>query len=710
VADRDRLAIGIITKRELADFDMLVRSTRRQNLGGIAGWLSITVLPFFAMPADVAKAAQAERTLEAPVQAEGSADKPSTDLTWSKGLKIGPNGPIPFIVVDQFGYPTKSTKIAVIRRPHVGYDKDAALNPEGEFRVIERGTGKIVKRGMPSPWNSGATDAVAGDQAWWFDFSDVETTGTYVIEDSAHNLRSVEFDIDDHVYRRVMKHAVRMFFYQRAGIEKTAQTAGESWTDRASHLGPKQDPQTHSWLAKNDDSLAKDLRGGWFDAGDYNKYTNWTARNNIFLLRAYAENPGAFGDDFGIPESGNGIPDILDEIKWGLDWLVRMQNDDASLLCVQSLAEASPPSAATGPSFYGPPTTSATLMGAAVFAYASKIFSARPESNMQAFAADLAERAKSAWSWAAANPNTLYYNNDNSKQPDSQGLASGQQEMDDAHRAAAKFEAAVYLFELTGDLQYASYVEANFQTIVPYWGPSQWDAVGQEALLYYARLPSASERVKSEITKTFVNQMKQNEFQLAMVLREQDPYRAPMKDYTWGSNLSKAAQARLYELLASVDPDKNSATIARSAALGYLHYIHGVNPLGLVYLTNMKAAGAEHSAITMYHAWFTYGSRKWSSTSGGNPGPAPGYLVGGPNPSYGLDACCSAAPGSPSYKCYMASTYPLCRQNLSPPMNQPPSKAYRQFNDPWPANSWAVSEPSTGYQAAYILALSPYVH
>ncbi|MFA5956084.1 glycoside hydrolase family 9 protein [Hyphomicrobium sp.] len=639
-----------------------------------------------------------------------SADKPSTDTSWSEGLKLGPNGVIPVIVVDQFGYPTKSSKVAIIRNPQLGYDKSASFMPGREYRVIERSTGKIIKSAAPTLWNNGAADAISGDQVWWFDFSDVETPGTYVIEDVERNVRSVEFDIDDHVYRRVLKHAVRMFFYQRAGIEKTEKTAGASWADRANHLGPGQDPFTHSWIFKDDPAQVKDLRGGWFDAGDYNKYTSWTARNIISLLRAYDENPKAFGDDFGIPESGNGVPDVLDEVKWGLDWVVRMQNPDGSVLCVQSLSEASPPSAAKGPSFYGPPTTSATLMGAAVFAYASKVFSARPEPELKAFAADLAKRAKAAWAWASENPAVLYYNNDNGKQPGSQGLAAGQQEMDDAQRLVARFEAAVYLFEITSGADYGRFVEANFASIVPDWGPSQWNAVGQEALLYYARLPGASDPVKSAIISKFVVRMTQNADQLPMVIGKRDPYRAPMKDFTWGSNLSKASQARLYELYASFAADPSLATLAKSSALGYLHYIHGVNPLGLVYLTNMKAAGAENSATTMFHAWFTHDSRLWSKVTETTPGPAPGYLVGGPNPSYGLDPCCFAPSGAPGFKCYMSAAFSLCRRSFIPPLNQPPAKSYLQFNDPWPANSWAVTEPSTAYQAAYILALSPYVN
>ena len=112
-------------------------------------------------------------------------------------------------------------------------------------------------------------------------------------------------------------------------------------------------------------------------------------------------------------------------MKWALDWLTRMQNADGSLLCVQGLGHGSPPSAATDPSYYGPATTAASLMGAAVFAYAAKIYSARPEANLRSYGSDLAERATRAWGWATANPRVLYYNNDEAKQPGSRRTCRG---------------------------------------------------------------------------------------------------------------------------------------------------------------------------------------------------------------------------------------------------------------------------------------------
>src|SRR5439155_9132622 len=276
----------------------------------------------------------------------------------------------------------------------------------------------------------------------------------------------------------------------------------------------------------------------------------WAARYIIILLHAYEENPQAFSDDYGIPESGNGIPDILDEVKWGLDWLVRMQNSDGSLLCVQGLASASPPSNARGASYYGPPTTSATLMGAAAFAYASKFFASRPEPDLKRYGDDLKKRATAAWTWAVANPDVLYYNNDNSKQPGSQGLASGQQEMSATDRLRVQFEAAIYLFEVTGETQFKSFADTNQGALLPPWGASMWEVDALESLLYYARLPGATPEVAKSIRERFLVNLSRASEAFQGSLQQVDPYRAPMKDYTWGSNKGKAMQARLYQLVA----------------------------------------------------------------------------------------------------------------------------------------------------------------
>lgn len=635
-------------------------------------------------------------------------DKTTTSEDWSRGLAVGPNGPIPFIVVDQFGYRPQARKIAVIRDPQAGYDSFTHFAPGGRYGVVDKSSGAIVKSGTPVPWNGGAVDASSGDKVWRFDFSDVTTPGEYTVVDLEKGMHSVAFEIGEGVYRDVLKHAVRMFYYQRAGMAKTPENAGSTWADAASHLGPRQDPETRDWLAKADPSRARDLRGGWYDAGDYNKYTTWGARNVITLLKAYVENPTAFGDDTNIPESGNGVPDILDEVKWELDWLVRMQNADGSVLCVQGLDRASPPSAAKGPSYYGPPTTAATLTSAAAFAFASKIYSARPEAELRRFGLDLRARAEKGWAWANEHPKVLYFNNDEGRQPGSNGLASGQQEMTDGERSFVRFEAAVYLYEITGEAAYGTVAAESFAAVAPPYSVSQWTVEQHDAVLHYAHLRGVPEEIKNRIVSQFAAAVAELDFELPMVVGDKDPYLAPIRDYTWGSNQSKAAQARIYQLFARTSGDRVRAVQAEAAAEGYVNYLHGVNPLGLVYLTNMRGAGAKHSADQMFHFWFGHGSERWSRVTELTPGPPPGYLVGGPNPWFKLDACCNAQVATAMTRCGRPAASARCDGNYSPPLTQPALKSYRQFNDDWPLNSWEVTEPSTAYQANYVRALAPY--
>jgi hypothetical protein len=146
-----------------------------------------------------------------------------------------------------------------------------------------------------------------------------------------------------------------MLYYQRAGQAKDAAHAGEGWTDAASFVGPGQDHDCRLYRDTSNASTARDLWGGWYDAGDLNKYTTWTAGYVQTLLRAYAENPTVWTDDYDIPESGNGIPDVLDEARWGLDYLGRLQQDDGSMLSIVGEPGASPPSSATDPAATAPP-------------------------------------------------------------------------------------------------------------------------------------------------------------------------------------------------------------------------------------------------------------------------------------------------------------------------------------------------------------------
>ncbi|WP_437779077.1 glycoside hydrolase family 9 protein [Sorangium sp. So ce1097] len=621
----------------------------------------------------------------------------------SGGSSAEPSAPMSeFIVVDQFGYLPDAEKIAVLRDPETGFDADASFTPGATIALVSSATGEHVFTAAPAPWNDGATDASSGDRAWWFDFSSVTAPGRYYVLDVENNVRSAELEIGDAVYREVLKQAVRTFFYQRAGQAKDAAFAGEGWADGASHVGPLQDRNARLYSAPDDASTERDVSGGWYDAGDYNKYTAWTASYVVTLLRAYAENPSVWTDDYEIPESGNGVPDLLDEVKWGMDWLVRMQSADGSVLSIVGLSDASPPSAATGPSRYGSASTTATLATAAAFAYGAKVLKGAAGGALASYADSLLPRAERAWAWADANPAVIFRNND--AESGTSGLGAGQQETDDYGRLSLQVEAACYLFDATGDTVYRDVVDANYEKIhLMEWSFAYpFEVQQQAALLHYSGVPGATAAVAEAIRSTYRAAMDGDD-NLAAFRAGVDPYLAHLKDYTWGSNAIKSHQGNMFYDLVTHALDASVNADAVRAAARYVHYIHGVNPLGLVYLSNMGAHGAERSVNEFYHTWFQDGSERWDRVGVSTHGPAPGFLTGGPNPSYDKDGCCPDGCGSPENNARCDA------EPVSPPLGQPAQKSYKDFNTNWPLNSWAVTENSNGYQVSYIRLLSKLV-
>jgi hypothetical protein len=555
------------------------------------------------------------------------------------------------------------------------------------YSLVDVSSGQAVFSAAPTSWHAGATDSSSGDKAWWFDFSSVTAPGSYFVLDPSANVRSPVFRIGADVFRPVLVQAVRMLYYQRDGTSKPAQYAGADWADGTAH-------QAQCGLYSNA-SAPKDLHGGWFDAGDQNEYTNWAASDVIELLRAWVEHPSAFTDDFNIPESGNGVPDLLDEVKWELDWLMRMQDGatGGAVLSVVGHQGTSPPSADTHPCIYGPASTSATLSAAAAFAFAARVFNAVPAfaTAYPGYAADLQTRAVNAWTWAGANPAVTFANT---------GLvAAGEQEVDASGRLVKKLMAAVFLYELTGGAAYQTFFDANYASVdlisSGYTDPSMVEK--QDTLLEYANAAGATPASATQINTVFKNAMGGSGY-FGALQSGADPYLAYINGYYWGSNQIKGAQGNLFEdvIAFGVDAPKNAD--AARAAERYVHYLHGVNPLQLVYLSNMGAWGATKSVTRFFHTWFAHGS-SWDAAGVSTFGPPPGYLTGGPNPGYSWDSCCPG--GCSGMSCGAAVR--------SPPAGQPDQKAYLDFNESWPLDSWSVTEPDDMYQAHYVRLLSKFV-
>jgi len=617
-------------------------------------------------------------------------------------VSVHPMVRFPNITIDQFGYLPSSRKIAVIRSPVTGFDASDKYSPSDLLTVMNDASTQIVLKLSPKPWRNGATDPVSGDRVWWLDFSQLTKPGRYYILDEKTKTRSPPFSISAAVYRPVLIQALRTFYYQRAGIVKLPHHAGSDWSDSASHMRPGQDRNCRRYDAKGDASTERDLHGGWYDAGDYNKYTSWTASYIISLLRAYSDNTSAFGDDTNIPESGNQIPDVIDEARWGLDWLARMQNQNGSVLSIVGLAAGSPPSTASGASYYGPASTSASLSAAGAFAYAAVVLRRHPAWAWDQVAADYLLRAKQAFDWAEKFPEITFRNNEASNH--STGLGAGQQEMDDYGRLVSRVSAAYYLYIATSDEKYRQIIEVNIQKIqmVKHKTLSPYEQKIQEILLEYQADPRSSELAKQQINSAFKQGFLGDNFS-RQAANSPDAYLSYIKEYTWGSNSTKAAQGLVYVNAAQYAGALPGSATATEWAQHYLHYLHGVNPLGLVYLTNMNGFGATNSLTRIFHTWFSESSSRWGATKAGSPGPAPGFLAGGPNSYYRLDACCPKTCGG-------LSAQARCdEEKVRPPLGQPPTKSFRDFNDGWPRNSWEISENSNGYQVNYIRLLANFV-
>lgn len=599
------------------------------------------------------------------------------------------------IRVDQFGYRPRATKIAVLVDPVEGFNATQELVPGKTYEVRSWADGKLMLSASPQAWNGGAVQASSGDRGYWLDFSALTSEGSYCLVDRENGLRSYRFDVGANIYKDVLRAAERVFYFQRANVAKQkpyACVGDKCWLAAADYVGPGQDHQARSVRERNNPATARDLSGGWWDAGDVNKYVTFAQPAVHQLLTAYSERPGVFGDDSNIPESGNGLPDLLDELKVELDWLARMQPSDLGggvLLKVGNVDHGDLiPERSHFPRFYYPGACSAsTVAAASMFAHAALVFGG--VTSQRAYADELVARAKRALQHFQSHPLRT--------DCDDGSILSGDADKTELEQLQTSVVAAVYLFALTGEASYAQLIAKDFKSLRPMqedrW--SSYDPEQGEALLFYAALPNAEPNVKRAILERKLSQARSVD--LYGMRPELDLYRAYMRpdSFHWAHNMVRANVGNTnLELLSLVPPAEQRSYSER--AEGLLHSFHGVNALGIVYLTNMYAYGAEKSANQIFHTWFRDGDPDYDDARRSRLGPAPGYVPGGPNHQY-----CEGRPQS------------LCFR--SPLRREPPQKAYLDFNTGWdPAqqydSSWELTEPGIYYQAAYVMLVSKFVN
>ena len=205
-----------------------------------------------------------------------------------------------WIRINQLGYLTNSVKVAVL----VSKEK---ISPD-KFFIKDALTEHTV-------WQSDILESF-GD-IWSFkstfrlDFSDLKKSGSYFIE--CEGIRSVVFRIDDNVYNGTADFLLNYMRQQRCGFNPFLKDSCHTHDGFIIY---------HPTL----DSIFIDVTGGWHDASDYLQYVTTSANATYQMMFAFLHNPDSFKDhyDENGNEYANGIPDIIDEAKWGIDWLVKM--------------------------------------------------------------------------------------------------------------------------------------------------------------------------------------------------------------------------------------------------------------------------------------------------------------------------------------------------------------------------------------------------
>lgn len=524
-------------------------------------------------------------------------------------LAIAAEPPTPAIRLDQVGYLPGPPKIALLA--------DAGGEPR-EFTVHDASTNRAVFRGKLSP---PAADADSGDTLRAADFSRLRSAGRFYIDVPGAG-RSWEFEISPRVYHRAYYLAIRSYYGQRCGTDVDLGPEFPGYRYQACH-------REGAWHPSSGKEGKAPSVKGWHDAGDYGRYVVNSGISTGTLLWTWELYGNTIRDiSLNIPESGDKTPDILDEIRWNLEWMLSMQDTDGGVWHKQTTErfsgfvmphEDKMPSVIIGTG--APPFKSscATADFAAVMAAASRVY--RPFDP--AFAARALKAAEKAWRWSEQNPSVLFSN--------PPGVSTGA--YGDRDCSDERLWAAAELWRTTRAQKYETYFSENWQKFRPQIAPDRppaWPAVAPLALWGWV----LSDGPGSQTLRPLILQAAK---ELA-ARTATNGYRVSLtpKDYVWGSNAVAANYGMQLLVAHRLQPDPAFF----HAALDNLHYLLGRNTFSLSFVTRLGANSVRHP----HHR---------PSGADSNPEPWPGLLAGGPNARRQDPAMKKLPDGLPPAKMYV---------------------------------------------------------
>ncbi len=504
------------------------------------------------------------------------------------------------IKLNQIGFYPHAEKIAVIPG-----------DISGNFNIIDTETDKVVYTGnvsTPKYWKySEETVALAY-------FSDFSTPGTYFIQ-HAEAGRSYPFKIKEYVHSNLTRDALRAYYYNRASIELEEQYAGK-WARPAGH--PDTSVRVHA-SAETDERPAETIISapkGWYDAGDFNKYVVNSGISTYTLLAAYEHFPEFYDNVLlNIPETGNHPPDILNEAKWNLEWMLKMQDPyDGGVyhkLTTANFSGAVMPHQTTATRYVVMKSTAAALNFAAVMAVAARVYEQfKPE-----FAGQCLEAAEYAWEWAIENP-AIYYNQSQMNQQYNPNINTGEYGDTDVSDEFDWAAAELYITTQNNDYWNAR----NFSNIW-YFNVPSWQNV--RALAFVSLLHHRNYLTEAA-NSTHIENVFFNRINDLVAEYESSAYGISMGhvewEFLWGSNSMALNHSVLLLQAYRLTEDE----IYLNAAQSNLDYILGRNPTGYSYVTG----NGSFRPMDPHHR---------QSRADGIPEPVPGFVVGGPNPNNQYD-------------------------------------------------------------------------
>ncbi len=542
----------------------------------------------------------------------------TTKKTDSGNLKPSEN-----IRLNQLGYLPDRVKKAVI------------LNSgSGEFKIVDT-TGKTILSGKLE--SRGVWEA-ARDSVKIADFSSLKKNGKYKIyvDDLGS---SYPFEISNDIYNNVFNASLKAYYLQRASTAIEEKYAG-IFNHPVAHADI--DCKFHPSSGRKSGSMSSPK--GWYDAGDYNKYIVNAGYTVSMLLALYENYPEVTSDNTNIPESGNNISDLLDEIKWELDWAETMQDADGGVffkLTSKAFCGFIKPQEDTLTRYVVGKSTTSALNFAAIFAQAGRVW----RNTDKALSEKYIIAAKRAWEWAIKNPSVVFRNPED--------ISTGEYGHTDFK--GDFFWAAAELFVTTGEAVYKDFIHAN-PVDFTFISEENWRTYLKNLGYYALILPESKiEPTEKEIFKKAI--LTDADTQLKNL--EKCPYRQPLNSFVWGSNSDILDLAVIFANAYQISNDRKYL----DAAIETTDYIFGKNAVGISFVTGFGSKPAMNPHFRL-------------STSFGLDRPIPGWVVGGPNANLN-DRRSPLAPNGISYsshdpaKCYMDLTASYASNEVAINWNAP---------------------------------------